>query len=198
MGTSLTFPLIAVQLFWFGEEHRVQDLFILWFTVLTLSGWGRETVWTKCPAVLSGTWPSCGKQNERVIEKSYLSGPQPCSMGKSWSEGGVAPPWNLTGSLALLCSGSSPPWENIGLQTLQVQTSHSLQVVRRWALLPCLALTRPHLGSPGLCCTSRLYGSHSRRCGLRSFQDRVDSPYLVAIILNLAFWGSVSSSTKRV
>lgn len=119
----------------------------------------------------------CGAQwyMTQLWEAEWESGREIIPVGtpalQHWVKAEMRVRWPLPGilqaSLALLCSGSSPPWENIGLQTLQVQTSRSLQVVRRWALLPCLALTRPLLGLPGLCCTSRLYGSHSRRYGFK-------------------------------
>lgn len=140
--------------------------------------------------------PIVGSRMKEWSRNCTCQDPCPSALGKSWNEGGVAPPWNL------IDLPPSPVRRFISsLRDLALCRSRRHAVSRRWwgwTLLPPLALTRPHLGSPVLCCTSRLYRSHSRRCSLRNFQDIVDPPYVVAIILKSAFWALVSSSVKQV
>ena len=120
-----------------------------------------------CPVVPD---PVVGSRMREGSRNCTCRDPSPAALGKSWKTGGVPPPLESYRPALLSCSQAHLLPERTLVCKLQVQTSCSLQVVRGWALLPPLALTGPHLGSPGLCCTSKLCGSHLRRCGLRKFR----------------------------
>lgn len=94
-GTSLNFPLIGSRSVLIWERNRAQDLFILWFMVLALSGWGRGEsrqggAQSQMTQLREAEW-ECD-QGIAPVRSPALS-----ALNKSWNEDEVASPWNLTG-----------------------------------------------------------------------------------------------------
>lgn len=182
-----------MELFWLLEEHGVQDLLILWFIALVLSGLGPGESLLKVPHraqwQMTQLWEA-EWESDRIT--APVKTPSLSVLGKSWNKDEVAPRWDLRGiPHSPVFKLSSSPRECLSLETLQVQLSLSLGG-EHFSPHAGPSQASAHLASPGLCCTYKACASNSGKHNLGKYQGIVDPPYLVAIFIKLALWALVS------